>query len=255
MEIYNDCILQIFNNFHELGKYTRWNLLRDISIIEISISCMQELTGYRRVVSFSDCWSILSLRRRAPRREERRSAQRRATGSGVAARALPSRRPGHRSSSPATLAGCRCPAWRALREVPKCCLRASYTRATIDRAPSPKARFWKTFSLANYLLYIVPRFLSFLRSIRSTSFTASLPDFCKRKRNIKKEKRRKRRYQTRVFFRIFSSNKRKRAKSSREHIARLICTPSDEPLSNTRVREVRVGACVYNLWVVRRRRR
>lgn len=52
--------------------------------------------------------------------------------------ALPSRSPGHRSS-PAALAGCRCLARRALREVPKC-LRASYTRATIDRAPSPKLR-------------------------------------------------------------------------------------------------------------------
>jgi len=51
--------------------------------------------------------------------------------------ALPSRSPGHRSS-PATLAGCRCLARRALREVPKC-LRASYTRATIDRVPSPNS--------------------------------------------------------------------------------------------------------------------
>lgn len=52
--------------------------------------------------------------------------------------ALPPRSPGHRSS-PAALAGCRCLARRALREVPKC-LRASYTRATIDRTSFPKLR-------------------------------------------------------------------------------------------------------------------
>jgi len=70
--------------------------------------------------------------------QRRRSAQRRATGwRRRGAGALPSRSPGHRSS-PAALAGCRCLARRALREVPKC-LRASYTRATIDRAASPNS--------------------------------------------------------------------------------------------------------------------
>jgi len=118
--------------------------------------------------------SILSLQgvRSAPRCNEndvvRRWAQRCATGGGVVARALlgalPSQSPGHRSS-PAALAGCRCLARRALREVPKC-LRVSYTRATIDRTPSPNSEILsKTF-----LLFIdVP---SYLLS-RSTSFTIS----------------------------------------------------------------------------------
>lgn len=109
------------------------------------------------------------------------------------ARALSSRRPGHRSSPAATLAGCRCPAWRALREVPKC-LRASYTRATIDRAPSSSSIFEDPslpIALISPSCYI-PRSLA-SRSTRSTSFTASFPDFYKRKKSTKRDKERGRR--------------------------------------------------------------
>lgn len=93
--------------------------------------------------------------------------------------ALPSQSPGHRSS-PAALAGCRCLARRALREVPKC-LRASYTRATIDRTPSPNFEILRK----TFLFFTSSRSASFLFN----KFHGSFLEIFFRKRREKKIKR------------------------------------------------------------------
>lgn len=113
---------------NELKVRCRYISTRD-RIISTCAETRRTIKRMSHLIFFPSIRSTLSVRRDATM----------SSGAAASRRAAPRRDARAIGSSPAALAGCRCLAWRALREVPKY-PRASYTRATIDRAPFSQVR-------------------------------------------------------------------------------------------------------------------